>query len=214
MKKTEEKTYGIIRGGEELLKNSGSLIPKTQVGVYPWAGINNGRDYRPITTALMACLPEALYVRMETAEENPRMQERGFSGEVYTDSCMELFLMPDPERSAEYFNWELNAAGSMYLSLGAGRFERRDIDPEDYPSFFRVKAEIKPGSWSIEYQIPHEFIRSYFPDFAPDAGWRMRGNFFKCGEKMEFLHYGCWAWIDLPQPDFHSPAYFGSLVIL
>lgn len=41
----------------------------------------------------------------------------------------------------------------------------------------------------------------------------MRGNFFKCAEKSEHPHYGCWAPVDLPRPDFHSPDYFGELIL-
>ncbi|NLT47675.1 MAG: hypothetical protein GXX92_04610 [Clostridiales bacterium] len=213
MEKTGEKTYRIITGGEALLEDHGSLIPKALIEAYPWSRAEGAEDYRPYTTAQMACLPEFLYVRMETAEDDPKAQERGFSGEVYTDSCMELFLMPDPEHSPDYFNWEFNAEGAMYLSLGSDRFNRRDINPEDYMSFFRVRPERRPGRWSVEYRILHEFIRSYFPDYKPEEGWRMKGNFYKCGEKTKYPHYGCFAWIDLPEPDFHSPGFFGTFII-
>jgi hypothetical protein len=183
-------------------------LPMVEVDIFPWGG-----DFRPVTTAGMAADDRGLYVVMETSETGLRAEERGFSGQVYTDSCMELFLMPDPAHSSQYFNWEFNSRGAMYLSLGTSRHDRKDIRVEKYPELFRVKAGVQNDGWRLEYHIPLGFLRRYFPVMKLSAGHAMRGNFYKCGDKTSHPHYACWSPIDLPQPDFHCPPFFGDLVL-
>jgi hypothetical protein len=151
---------------------------------------------------------------METSETGLRAEETGFSAEVYTDSCMELFLMPDPGNSNNYFNWEFNPTGAMYLSLGTCRFDRLDIHPDDYRELFQVRTMTHAGGWRLAYRIPLSFVRRFFPSLEWRAGHTMRGNFYKCGDKTARPHFGCWSPIDLPEPDFHCPDFFGTLELV
>jgi hypothetical protein len=149
---------------------------------------------------------------METGETDVRAEEQGFSNQVYTDSCMELFLMPDPAHSPRYLNWEFNPRGAMYLSLGTSRYDREDIQADNYRELFQVKTEVYSGLWRLEYYIPRDFLRSFFPSMEWETGHAMRGNFYKCGDKTVHPHFGCWSPIDLPRPDFHCPDFFGDLI--
>ncbi|MDR1306105.1 MAG: carbohydrate-binding family 9-like protein, partial [Treponema sp.] len=173
-----------------------------------------GNDYRPASAARMTMDGAAFYVFMETAENERRSVERGFSRNVYTDSCMELFLIPDPGHSPRYFNWEFNPGGAMYLSLGTNRYDREDVFPDNYRDLFRVKTGANADGWTLEYRIPFDFLRRYFPAFEPRTGYCMRGNFYKCGDKTARPHYGCWSPIDLPGPDFHCPDFFGEMMLV
>jgi hypothetical protein len=187
-------------------------LPSAAVDMFPW-GDPAGADYRPVTAARMAVDGMALYVYMETSETGARAEERGFSGQVYTDSCMELFLMPDPAHSPRYLNWEFNPRGAMYLSLGTSRYDREDLRVEQYIKLFQVKAELRNDGWQLGYRIPLDFLRPYFPAMEWSSGSMMRGNFYKCGDKTSHPHYGCWSPIDLPKPDFHCPEFFGDLIL-
>jgi hypothetical protein len=187
------------------------------VDIFPWdePGSGNspgGANCRPATVAKLAADDTALYVRMETSETDLRAEESGFSGLVYTDSCMELFLMPDPVHSSQYLNWEFNPRGAMYLSLGTSRHDREDIRVEHYAGLFQVKAKTRHDGWHLEYCIPRSFLRRYFPALEWSSGSVMRGNFYKCGDKTSHPHYGCWSPIALPKPDFHCPDFFGELI--
>ncbi len=146
---------------------------------------------------------------METNETDIRAEAQGF-GFVHTDSCMELFLMPDPE-TPQYLNWEFNPAGAMYLSIGTDRHKRETVARENYRELFQVKTAIHSAGWNLEFIIPLTFLRRFFPSLALEAGGVMRGNFYKCGDNTPRPHYGCWSPINLPQPDFHCPAFFGEL---
>lgn len=182
-----------------------------QVNSFPWSGRCGDSGYRPNTTASITFLKDALSIKMETDETDALAIEEGYSGLVYTDSCMEFFLMPDPERSNLYFNWEFNPKGAMYLTLGTHRFDRKNIVVEDYTELFQVHAQTSREGWSVEYRIPLEFLKTYFPEMSLQKGHRMRGNFYKCGDHTARPHFGCWAPIDLPEPDFHCPDFFGDI---
>jgi hypothetical protein len=186
--------------------------PQAPVDCFPW-GAQMKDDFRPASSAWMAANDTSLRICMETGETGLRAEERGFSGEVYTDSCMELFLMPDPAHSPNYLNWEFNPAGAMYLSLGTSRFDRVDVPEEDYRELFQVKTRIHAGGWRLEYAVPLSFLRRFFPLLELKPGHVMRGNFYKCGDKTARPHFGCWSPIDLPKPDFHCPDFFGSMLL-
>jgi hypothetical protein len=188
------------------------VLPSVVVDIFPWADAA-GNNYRPVTAARMAADDTALYVYMETGETGVRAEERGFSGRVYTDSCMELFLMPDPGHSPRYLNWEFNPRGAMYLSLGISRHDREDIRPDNYRELFQVHTEVLNDGWRLEYYIPLDFLHRYFPAMKWGTGHTMRGNFYKCGDKTSRPHFGCWSPIDLPRPDFHCPDFFGDLIL-
>ncbi|HWQ80477.1 MAG TPA: carbohydrate-binding family 9-like protein [Anaerovoracaceae bacterium] len=185
-----------------------SKIKAASVTAFPWNCV-----YRPETAVQIAALEDAFAVRMRTGDRNPRTEVRGLNGPVYTDSCMEFFFMPDPEHSKEYINWEFNSAGALFISFGADRLHRHNLEPENYTELFHVETKTDEDGWEISYRIPYEFLREYFPGFQIREGGKMRGNFFKCAEKSEHPHYGCWASVDLPQPDFHSPDFFGDLIL-
>jgi hypothetical protein len=182
------------------------------VDIFPWPAVN-GEDFRPVTTVKMAACDDSLFVFMETSETEIRAEARGLSRQVYTDSCMEFFLSADPANSNQYINWEFNPAGALCLAVGTHRYDRHEIQIDAYMDLFQVKTNIRNNGWSIEYRIPFAFLRSCFPSLKLSQGHIMRGNFYKCGDKTARPHYGCWSPIDLPYPDFHCPAFFGTLIL-
>jgi hypothetical protein len=178
------------------------------VNHFPWGGEDS---FRPVTCARLRTNGEAFFVYMETSETELRAETRGF-GHVHTDSCMEFFLSPDI-RSERYLNWEFNSAGAMYLSIGTGRHDRIAIPRENYRELFQVKTAVHDRGWNLEYRIPFSFIREYFPTAELQAAYAMRGNFYKCGDLSPRPHFGCWSPINLPQPNFHCPEFFGEMII-
>ena len=46
------------------------------------------------------------------------------------------------------------------------------------------------------------------------AGHKMRGDFYKCGDKTAQKHYGSFTPIDWPTPNFHRPEFFADMVIV
>ena len=83
----------------------------------------------------------------------------------------------------------------------------------DYRDLFKIKTVITNKGWNLEFTIPLSFLRQFFPALELRPGLCIKGNFYKCGDKTAKPHYGCWSPIDLPQPDFHCPYFFGDLVL-
>ena len=174
---------------------------------YPW----NCND-QPKTQARIAVVNDHFLITMKTDEKNIRIAVNEINGPVHTDSCMECFLMPMPQQSKKYFNWEFNASGVLYLSIGTDRFDREKLAITDYRLLFDVKTEVFKTGWQLEFKIPFEYLQRYFPDFNVHTNGRMKINFYKCGDLTEQPHFGSWTKIDLPLPDFHCPDYFGEIL--
>jgi hypothetical protein len=182
--------------------------PPLAVDTFPWAGPDG---FRPRTTAQAAIDGNtSLCIYMETAETELRAETSGF-GHVHTDSCMEFFLSPDPLNTPRYFNWEFNPAGAMYLAIGTSRRDRTPLPEKNYRELFAVQTTVHGRGWSLELRIPLSFLRRFFPALTFAPGYTMRGNFYKCGDNTRRPHFGCWSPIDLPEPDFHCPDFFGTL---
>ena len=207
-----KRTYSVLPldGTWAAAKNT---LPKANVDIFPWGGQNSFEDYRPITTAAMAWDNGGLHIHMQSSETNLRTEQIGFSEQTWTDSCMEFFLMPDPQNSDCYINWEYTPNQATYLGLGSRRENRQQLRLDNYTAFFGLETEVTPSGWTLEYHIPLSFLKRYFTKLQLNASHCMRGNFYKCGEYTTRPHYGCWSPIALPAPDFHCSNFFGDLVL-
>ena len=63
--------------------------------------------------------------------------------------------------------------------------------------------------WTMYIEIPKQALG--FADHESLAGQKIRGNFYKCGDKTPEPHFLSWSPIDLPKPNFHVPEFFGLL---
>lgn len=183
---------------------------------YPWD--ENG--YKPKVEVRFFYTESRLYLHFTSYEKEIRATYKNMNEPVYTDSCVEFFFNPNPDNDDRYFNFEINAIGTLLLGLGRDRDNRlliEDISQDIFnikSSVDRDKAhEYQNEFWTLEFSIPYSFIEKYYgkQDFSP--GKKMKGNFQKCGDETKFPHYGCWNKIDVPEPNFHRPEYFGSLIL-
>ena len=62
----------------------------------------------------------------------------------------------------------------------------------------------------MEWEIPLKLI---FRDQDPVFPQQLRVNFYKCADKTKRPHFVSWQPIDLPNPDFHCPEFFGELTL-
>ena len=61
--------------------------------------------------------------------------------------------------------------------------------------------------WELTVKIPMKLM-NLDPDNLPDM---IRGNFYKCADDTDSIHFVSWAPIHTENPDFHRPEYFGEL---
>ena len=202
------KEYLILPQSESGSQNAAAV---GKIDCFPW----DAAGYRPDSRFSMTWAKDRFYVRFSSLERELRIQERGVQPNVYRDSAVELFLMPSPLADGRYVNLECNAAGAMYIGVGAGRNDNRFLSEED-PYQFRVRTAIQPVSqgyaWELSMEVPFGFLRKYTAFHSAEEGTLMRGNFYKIADGTSVPYYACWNPIQWPEPDFHRPEFFGSLL--
>ena len=161
-------------------------------------------------TAQVCYNADALYLRLTAKEKNICAEETSITGMPCKDSCLEFFFSPE-EGDARYFNVEFNPAKCMYIGLGTSRYDSARILPPSTANIEPLVIRTEDG-WEITYQITTAFIRTFFPNFTPASGKKMRANFYKCGDLTPVTHYFSWNPVDVPNPDFHRPEFFGELI--
>jgi len=173
--------------------------------------MTNWTEYTDITTSVrMCCDDEALYIKFAAKEAEIRAESSGPLGSPCCDSCFEFFFSPylGDDR---YINIEFNPNTSMHLGFGGESKTRVRCLLKDMARF-DPKVEYISDGWTLEYKVPYEFIRMFFPDFKTDSGCEFRGNFYKCGDKTPHPHYLTWNHVTTEHPNFHRPSDFGSLI--
>ena len=176
--------------------------------------------HRPKTEAKVLYDDEFIYVIFRVADEFVRAVAKGFHGRVYEDSCVEFFFAPAEDTVRGYFNVETNCGGAILFHFQ--KIPRVDFVPVAEDDCRRVEiyhseAEIvepekqDPTLWFIEYRLPIDILEKFRTVEKPGPGVVWRANFFKCGDKTSHPHWLTWSKIYLPEPDFHQPAFFGTL---
>lgn len=185
-------------------------VPALEITHYTW----DNTGYEPAARCQLVWEEAALHVKMTALEREIVSTYTQLNDPVSQESCMELFIAPQPERSLRYLNFEFSPLGTLLIGIGEQRAGRVRLPVEDYRTQFAVTPSLTLSGdapqWSISWQIPLAFMQSHFPDFTYQHGLRMRANFYKCAVR-PVEHYGSWAPIDTPKPDFHQPTFFGEL---
>lgn len=165
-----------------------------------------------ITAKAQICWDEeALHLRMEAVEPNIRKEETDPLAEICNDSCLEFFLQP--EEGPYYMNFEINPLCNYLIGQGNTDVDNRPrIIVPDFDVRMTPKAEFTEGGWVLTYKIPFSFIRLFYPQFEAKEGVQVRGNCFKCGDLTEKPHFLAWNPVESPEPAFHLPEYFGTLI--
>jgi hypothetical protein len=177
-------------------------VPLTlPIACYRWVG-NTG----PKAWGELFYDSEAIHVKLCAYEWPLSVRSWEDGGEVWEDSCLELFIRPDQDE--RYMNIEINPLGAMIIGLGRGREDREDLlelKPRLRPC---VTVEPCEGRWSVSFYLPFMVLWEMYGQPAGPLFW---ANLFKCGGLTE--NYGMWRGVRSPQPDFHRPEYFGALVL-
>jgi hypothetical protein len=189
--------------------------PVAEVANYPWPD----SGHRPRTRARLLYDDTWLAVRFDVEDQYVRAVAQAFQDPVCRDSCVELFVSPDPASPA-YFNFEMNAGGVMLLRRCGSRHMYGPVTDEDGATIRvshsmpkQIEPEIAtPCSWSVEYHVPFTLFAKYFEVPAPKQGTQWKCNIYKCGDDTSHPHWGTWAPVQAERPDFHRPESFVPLL--
>ncbi len=175
---------------------------------YVWE--NNG--YEPEVEFTLGKNEKGFTMHIVTRESNPRCEEKRHLHPVHFDSCVEWFVNFLPEKCDRYFNFEVNAAGAMNVAFHKDREDEIALTVEDVESF-GIQTQIHDSYWEASYTIPFAFIEKYIPGYRFEEGMTICSNFYKCGEKTEYVHFAMWQGPFTETPDFHTPQFFPEIVL-
>ena len=190
-----------------------------QIDNYPW--FESGQ--KELTTVRMLYDDEAVYIQFSCEDESIYAVHSEVNSEVWADSCVEFFAMPNPDNDDRYFNAEFNCIGAFLFGWGRNLQENcfPPVEPEITTRHLEISASV-PGpvkeestqddGWWVAARIPFELISELSGSrVQPASGTKWRANFYRCGGKTN-IQYACWNWIDTPKPDYHRPEFFGEIV--
>lgn len=176
---------------------------------------------RPLTYFRVLCDGRSLFVRFDVMDTFVKSVHTAPNSAVCEDSCVEFFVRPEP--GAAYFNFEINAGGTMLLSeiRDATRTPTGFVDYNFVPREWAGQVEIHtslpgkvskpisgPIAWAVAYRIPLALFAARLGRCSARRGDIWEGNFFKCGGSD---HWGMWNDVGR-ELNFHQPAKFGRLV--
>lgn len=135
---------------------------------------------------------------------------------ICEDSCVEFFFSPSGELGSGYVNLEVNCCGTLHLAYGTGRENRQFISLEaasllqrktsiDNPVKFEHSSD---KQWTVDIVLPFAAIEQLTGDKVNHQQWF--GNFYRCGGRKD-PQYAVWNNIEVTDPDYHQPEYFGEL---
>jgi hypothetical protein len=171
--------------------------------------------YQPEVKFRVAHISDAILLHYQVTEASVRAVATHDDGRVWEDACVEFFL--SPEGNDFYYNFECNCAAKLLLHGGPAGGERPGASEDVLKSVKRWASlgtepfEEKVGecTWEVALVIPTSAIFRHSIDSLD--GKVMRANFYKCGDLLQTPHFLSWAPIDLPQPKFHCPEFFGEI---
>ncbi|MFI4910053.1 MAG: carbohydrate-binding family 9-like protein [Sedimentisphaeraceae bacterium JB056] len=178
-------------------------------------------EHFPVVKAKMAYDDDNVYVIFKVDDNYIKATTTENQGPVCRDSCVEFFFTPNSDTSTGYMNMETNCCGKILFyyqkERGVGAVKVADSDLEKIEiahslPYESITEEIKsPKTWTLEYRIPIEVIKTYTTVEKPESGVLWKANFYKCGDKTSKPHWLTWSFVDKPKPDFHVPNCFGTL---
>lgn len=194
-------------------KKDAKEFPTAPISSFHWEkdGYSRPESY----AAMFAVENEGIYARLWSFEDNIRCECTKRDDPVYTDSCLELFLMP-VKGDSRYINFEVNKNGVYLSQIGEKRENRTfikevsSLEPVITP--FEVKENGKTA-WGCEIFLPDSFIADVYQKDYSTAEQTIKGNFYKCADFSVTPHYGAHFPVATAELGFHNPACFGNIIL-
>lgn len=171
--------------------------------------------FKPYAEAKMMYDDNNIYVMFKVEDQFVISRATEINGPVWRDSAVEFFFAPNSNAPKDYFNLEINAGGTPLLGHESGkRPSVDDIKRIEIVSSLPKKIDPQiatPVTWTISVRIPLDMIENYIDVNRPAPGVSWKANFYKIAERSSNIHFITWSEVKNPKPNFHLPAFFGTL---
>lgn len=176
--------------------------------------------FRPVTEAKVLYDAANVYVIFRVHDKFVKSTVTTYNGHVSGDSCVEFFFSPNSAEPGHYFNLEVNAGGTPliffitnprkeFTKLPDSLIDQIEI-AHSLPNVVNPEI-IEEVTWTIEYRIPFGILEPFTKVTMPNTGVTWRANFYKTGSSTSNPHFYTWSPVSNPEPNFHLPAYFGTI---
>ena len=160
-----------------------------------------GREGKLATTVRLLFGPTDLFVavRCEEPDREPQAAARRRDGEVWSDDCVELYVLPHPK--VGYKQIAVNPIGTVFdQSFAPGKAADRAWNAD-----VKVAVSSEPGKvWAVALSVPYKDLGAYVGE---DQTWRLNVTRVRKGRggapQQEYT------WAVLPSAEFHRPDAFG-----
>lgn len=175
----------------------------------------NEYPYCPKVEFRVAHTEDAILLHFKVTEASVRARYGEDNGSVWTDSCVEFFSIPAGD--GIYYNIECNCIGTVLVGVGPQR-NNREHAPADvtaqiqrWSSLGRTPFEerVEEVTWEVALVVPYTVFFKH--QITSLDGKEIKANFYKCGDELQTPHFLSWNPIEIEQPDFHRPDFFGTL---
>jgi len=172
--------------------------------------------YRPDVRYAMAYTDEAILIHYIVNEDDVRAFVGEDHGPVWTDSCVETFMIPGGDD--QYYNLECNCLGYIHMAVGSAGNRRQAASKEVLDGIKRWSSlgketfgrKTRNTTWEIALVVPYTTFFNH--DVKMVSGSTMKANAFKCGGTEEYEHYLSLFPIVNPKPAFHKPEFFQTFL--
>lgn len=186
-------------------------IPAVPIDTVNWSHF----PYAPEVAVRMVTTRKGLLIHYHVTEQTVAAVAEIDNGKVWEDSCVEFFSIP--ANDGIYYNMECNCAGTLLVGAGKNREGRLRAPLEVLEKVERwsslgcepFKEKQGPFTWDVVLSVPYTTF--FLHNITTLEGETIRGNFYKCGDKLQQPHFLSWNPIKLPKPNFHCPDFFGIL---
>ena len=208
--------YSITKTSAKKIPLDWSSVPVLDISVFPW--YETGTKQK--TQVKIVANDDTLFIQIIAQDKYSFARQTELNHMlVCTDSCVEFFFSPSGVLGSSYVNLEVNCCGTLHLAYGAGRDNRKFISLEAASLIARqtsilsaVKIESEDDKeWRVEIALPFAAIEQLTGEPVNKDKWF--ANFYRCGGRTE-PQYAVWNNIDVPEPDYHRPEYFGELIFI
>ena len=179
-------------------------------------------EHRPVTQAKVLHDEEAIYVHFHVTDRYVRSVQTQHNGPVCTDSCVEFFTQPRPDRG--YINFEVNCGGTLHTSYIEdstripGGFRKYTLIDRDRAASVQIvhsmPSVVEPEItetvvWTVAFRAPVTYFEQYVGKLGALAGQEWMSNFYKCGDQTSHPHWAAWSAVQ--ELNFHRPQDFAPI---
>lgn len=169
--------------------------------------------YLPVVTFDIARGKNDLYIRYLVRGNSLKAVVEYDNGPVHKDSCVEFFMKKPGDDI--YMNFEFNCRGVCDAARRLSKMEKSSLTSGEYARIRRHSSigsepfseKLGTYSWELIVAIPFELM-GLNPQNLPE---KITGNFYKCADETAYPHFLSWSPINLPEPNFHCPQFFGEI---